>query len=108
MGQAQKPNAKIPESTEEKSMENSAASISIEFVPVDEDQLYVDSYWWAQPNDIHADDVPWSTSKSLLASNDNNQQQDASINESKVVDEDPFENHPFFKMNISRLTKPQG
>ena len=85
-------------------------SFSDEFVPVDEEHLYVDSYWWAQPKDVNEDELPWqkkqSDKQSAAAGASKSDGIDALISESK--EQDPFENHPFFTMNIKRLTKPKS
>ena len=89
------------------------------FGPVDEEQLYIDSYWWAQPKDDNDDDAPWNNTKT------NNANVGTAINKGQMppnkmggataidpvsseskLEQDPFENHPFFTMNIKRLTKP--
>jgi len=104
----------VLKNNDNRSVQSDFDSFSDEFCPVDEEELYIDSYWWAQPKDDNADDAPWNNTKKTPANptimggaGAGPAAVDPVSSESKL-EQDPFENHPFFTMNIKRLTKPKS
>jgi len=112
----------VLKSSDNKSTQSDFDSFSDEFVPVDEEQLYIDSYWWAEPKDFDDDDAPWNNTKAPkgnlgTASNKGQISPDKNgaaaggvdpVSSESKLEHDPFENHPFFTMDIKRLTKPKS